>query len=154
MATHSSILTWEIPWTGEPGRLQFKWSQGVWHDLLTKQQQWSEIKFLVGLCSFAGCRGECILASSSIWLVKRLTGKVSLLLIPFPRLWVLYRWQNQQLQFKAVVGGDAVTIASATSGRPKGFGLFPLTFLVHCCVCGLIGTAMKVVEHQQTAWTI
>ena len=22
MATHSSILTWEIPWTGEPGGLQ------------------------------------------------------------------------------------------------------------------------------------
>ena len=23
MATHSSILTWEIPWTEEPGGLQF-----------------------------------------------------------------------------------------------------------------------------------
>ena len=23
MATHSSILTWEIPWTGETGGLQF-----------------------------------------------------------------------------------------------------------------------------------
>jgi len=23
MATHSSILTWRIPWTEEPGRLQF-----------------------------------------------------------------------------------------------------------------------------------
>ena len=22
IATHSSILAWEIPWTGEPGRLQ------------------------------------------------------------------------------------------------------------------------------------
>ena len=22
MATHSSILAWELPWTGEPGRLQ------------------------------------------------------------------------------------------------------------------------------------
>ena len=22
MATHSSVLTWEIPWTGEPGGLQ------------------------------------------------------------------------------------------------------------------------------------
>ena len=28
MATHSSILAWEIPWTEEPG-----------HDLVTKQQQ-------------------------------------------------------------------------------------------------------------------
>ena len=27
MATHSSILAWRIPWTGEPGRLQFMGSQ-------------------------------------------------------------------------------------------------------------------------------
>ena len=27
MATHSSILAWEIPWTEEPGRLQFVGSQ-------------------------------------------------------------------------------------------------------------------------------
>ena len=36
MATHSSILTWEIPWTEEPGGLQ---SQRVGHSLVTKQQQ-------------------------------------------------------------------------------------------------------------------
>ena len=27
MATHSSILAWEIPWTEEAGRLQYKGSQ-------------------------------------------------------------------------------------------------------------------------------
>ena len=27
MATHSGILVWEIPWTGEPGGLQFIGSQ-------------------------------------------------------------------------------------------------------------------------------
>ena len=27
MATHSSLLAWEIPWTGEPGRLQSMGSQ-------------------------------------------------------------------------------------------------------------------------------
>ena len=27
MATHSSILAWKIPWTQEPGGLQFKGSQ-------------------------------------------------------------------------------------------------------------------------------
>ena len=27
MATHSSILAWEIPWTKEPGELQSKGSQ-------------------------------------------------------------------------------------------------------------------------------
>ena len=29
---------WEIPWTEEPGRLQFTGSQRVRHDLVTKQQ--------------------------------------------------------------------------------------------------------------------
>ena len=32
MATHSSILDWRIPWTEEPGRLQFIGSQRVRHD--------------------------------------------------------------------------------------------------------------------------
>ena len=32
MATHSSILAWRIPWTGEPGRLQSLGLQRVGHD--------------------------------------------------------------------------------------------------------------------------
>ena len=32
MATHSSILAWEIPWTEELGRLQSTGSQRVRHD--------------------------------------------------------------------------------------------------------------------------
>ena len=32
MATHSSILTWRIPWTEEPGGLQPMGSQRVRHD--------------------------------------------------------------------------------------------------------------------------
>ena len=32
MATHSSILAWEIPWTEEPGGLQSLGSQRVGHD--------------------------------------------------------------------------------------------------------------------------
>ena len=32
MATHSSILTWRIPWTEEPGKLQFMGSQRVGHE--------------------------------------------------------------------------------------------------------------------------
>ena len=38
MVTHSSILAWEIPWTEEPGGLQFLGLQRVRHDLATKQQ--------------------------------------------------------------------------------------------------------------------
>ena len=32
MATHSSILTWKISWTEEPGRLQSMGSQRVKYD--------------------------------------------------------------------------------------------------------------------------
>ena len=39
MATHSSILAWEIPWTEKPGRLQSMELQRVGHDLVTKQHQ-------------------------------------------------------------------------------------------------------------------
>ena len=35
MATHSSILAWRIPWTEEPGGLQFMGSQRVGHDWAT-----------------------------------------------------------------------------------------------------------------------
>ena len=33
MATHSSILAWEIPWTGEHGRLQYMDHKTVDHHL-------------------------------------------------------------------------------------------------------------------------
>ena len=32
MATHSSVLTWEVPWTEEPGGLQSMGLQRVGHD--------------------------------------------------------------------------------------------------------------------------
>ena len=32
MATHSSILAWKIPWTEEPGGLQFMGSQRAGHE--------------------------------------------------------------------------------------------------------------------------
>ena len=46
MATHSSILAWEIPWTEEPGELQSLGLQRVRHDLLTKTTN-SRTKFVV-----------------------------------------------------------------------------------------------------------
>ena len=39
MATHSSILAWEIPWTEESGGLQSMGSQRVGYDLVTEQRQ-------------------------------------------------------------------------------------------------------------------
>ena len=35
MATHSSILAWRVPWTGEPGELLSMGSLRVWHDWTT-----------------------------------------------------------------------------------------------------------------------
>ena len=46
MATHSSILVWEIPWTEEPGLLQSMGSQRVRRNWETKQQQ-SEWHFAI-----------------------------------------------------------------------------------------------------------
>ena len=39
MATHFSILAWEIPWTEEPGRLYSMGSQTVRQTVVTKQQR-------------------------------------------------------------------------------------------------------------------
>ena len=39
MATHGSILAWEIPWMEEPGGIQSMWLQRVGCSLVTKQQQ-------------------------------------------------------------------------------------------------------------------
>ena len=36
--TSSSILVWEIPWTEEPGELQFMGPQKVRHDLATEHE--------------------------------------------------------------------------------------------------------------------
>ena len=41
MATHRSILAWEIPWMEEPGGLQSMWLQRVRCSLVTKQQHCS-----------------------------------------------------------------------------------------------------------------
>ena len=44
MATHSSILSWRIPWTEKAGRLQSLGSQRVGQDLVTEQQEVSKDK--------------------------------------------------------------------------------------------------------------
>ena len=44
MATHSSILAWEIPWTEEPGRLQSRMSQKVRQGLATEHTHTTKIK--------------------------------------------------------------------------------------------------------------
>ena len=44
MATHSSVLAWNIPWTEEPGRLQSMELQKNWTQLSNQTQQ--PIEFL------------------------------------------------------------------------------------------------------------
>ena len=39
MAAHSSILAWEVPWTGEPGELSPWGHERIRHNLATEQQQ-------------------------------------------------------------------------------------------------------------------
>ena len=46
MATHSSILAWEIPWTDESGGLQSMGSQRVRHNLTTKSPPLFNINIL------------------------------------------------------------------------------------------------------------
>ena len=41
MATHSSILAWEISWTEEPDGLQSKGLQRVRHDSVTKKRAYT-----------------------------------------------------------------------------------------------------------------
>ena len=52
MATHSSILAWEVPWTEEPGwRATVHGIAKVRHDLATKQTGWVREEPFVGLLS-------------------------------------------------------------------------------------------------------
>ena len=51
MAIHSSILARGIPWTEEPGGLQFRGLQRVRHDLVIKQQDILHEKYIKKLTS-------------------------------------------------------------------------------------------------------
>ena len=44
MATHSSILAWEIPWTEKPDGPQSTGSQRVGHEFETQQQQQGQVQ--------------------------------------------------------------------------------------------------------------
>ena len=70
MATHSSILAWEVPWTEEPGGLQPMRSQGVGHN-------WATDTFRSVLHGFPYKRFTMWSFASS-----RLTGEISLTWTP------------------------------------------------------------------------
>ena len=59
LATHSSILAWEIPWTEEPGGLQSMGSQRVRYNLIKQKQenktpQWQLVTHTFALCCWLG----------------------------------------------------------------------------------------------------
>ena len=54
MATHSSILAWNIPWTEEPGGLQSTWLQESGMTLRLNHHHPSCIIFLLFLMSVLG----------------------------------------------------------------------------------------------------
>ena len=87
MATYSSILAWRIPWTEEPGRLQFTGSQRVGHNwaasltyLLTYPiTRVSIVKAMVFPVVMYGCesgtikRAECWrIEAFGLWCYRRL----------------------------------------------------------------------------------
>ena len=51
MVTRSSLLAWEIPWTEEPGGLQFMGMQRVRHDLAIEEHKYIYICHLA-LCTY------------------------------------------------------------------------------------------------------
>ena len=61
MATHSSTLAWEIPWTEEPGGLQSIGSQRFRHNWATSQQQKQTKSSLTGTAA----RGFSLASSPS-----------------------------------------------------------------------------------------
>ena len=49
MATHSSVLAWKIPWTGEPGGLQSTELQTAGHNWVTFTSDYLGHVFISGL---------------------------------------------------------------------------------------------------------
>ena len=77
MATHSSILTWRIPWTEEPGRLQFiglrrmrhDWSNSACIHAIYTQLTIEQLRFeLYGFtCTWIFFKVNSVLQYNTIW---------------------------------------------------------------------------------------
>ena len=70
MASHSSILAWEIPWMEEPGRLQTMGSQRVRHDLATEQTH-IHVKYHVLVLNKCVCLWFFLLISNRVNIRRR-----------------------------------------------------------------------------------
>ena len=63
MATHSSILAWRIPWTGEPGRLQ---CMGLWR----VRHDWSDLSYMHTMHACNILKITMSNKSYSLWLLR------------------------------------------------------------------------------------
>ena len=69
MATHSRILSWKIPWTEEPGRLQSMRLQKVGHDLATSLSLAQEIDLTRSLiCFWGNCSTKLTISCDCLYL--------------------------------------------------------------------------------------
>ena len=68
MATHSSILAWRIPWTEEPGRVEYIASQRVGRTKVTKQA----CKHLMGLLLISGEKRKEVVLSTYLYRGKEI----------------------------------------------------------------------------------
>ena len=73
MATHSNILAWRIPWTEEPGGLQFIGSHRVgqdWSNLVDRQAD-RQLKFLQAASEEEACQPNSLTPSLLYWHVEQ-----------------------------------------------------------------------------------
>ena len=80
MATHSSILAWEISWIEELGGLQSLGHNRIGHNLVTKQQQHICLDYGCPVVSFE--TGKCK-SSNSAFLVEDCFGSFLSLELPY-----------------------------------------------------------------------
>ena len=64
-ATHSSILAWEIPWTEDPGRLQFMGSQRVGHNWVTNTHTHNSL-LVVSFANIFSHSADCLFILSVV----------------------------------------------------------------------------------------
>ena len=73
MATHSSIVAWNIPWTEEPGGLQFVGSQSWTHKHINTNYRPS-IKLCVGKIKKKKKRMVQALRKNTIFIIRNTSG--------------------------------------------------------------------------------
>ena len=125
MATHSSILAWGIPWTGEPGGLQ---SMGVTKELDTTQ--WlTTINNSIPVAKETQQRGGVCANSRFTVLNSRDHLYVGCVLSAFPRAHIIssYRWRTPLESVSSFIRRDEMLPWTASLFHYELFILYLLT---------------------------